>query len=352
VLVILVMMIYIIKYRSFIIVKSASPLFCTLSLIGLAIMSFTYITYLTSPARGQWVCNIRVWLTTLSVVILLANLLVKANRINNIFNDMSFQVRAYSDGNLLKWVTGMLAIEFVFLIFFSGFRLSSPEIVEGEASDASTLVEVYQCSTSSKGYWIWLALQFVYLGVFIIWGAYIAFMTKDTPTAFNESNHILGALLEFVFLPLILVPLDFVETSPESLVLLRGLGQNFVAITLTIIIFGPKLYYIFAGRGNDDNLSDVSRASEVNKLDVEMLPASTSELSPTSSPTREPSIREAGGSTREARDSTREPRDSTRDSFRAYPSKASDNGSKVGSTAEQGDDLQDKEEVASNNGMA
>jgi len=233
--------------------------------------------YTFDPSHGRWVCDLRAWFTAFSLVVILGNLIVKAFRIKRVFGDMNLRVKRLTNSALLFIVGVMVTVEIVLLMAFSIANISGPETVEGQGSDDTSVTVLYQCNTSGNSYWAWFIIQITYVGLFMVWGAYVAFGTKDTPSAFNESTHILGALLELIFLSIVLIPLDFInQDSPQATLLIRGLGQSFGCLTLAMILFGPKLYYIAVGRGNDKAMVDtasfvVSHSSTMEKQSSGMM---------------------------------------------------------------------------------
>jgi len=246
------------------VIRASSPLFCILTLLGLAIFTIAPVTYIISPADHAGVCDLRVWLTALPLVVILSTLLVKVDRIRSIFStavfsDLQKKYRKLTNEHLLCYVSLMLLTELFLLILFSALRLSTPTLSEGPGSDDSTVITVSECTRDTLGWRLWFGFQVAYIGSFLLWGAYLAFQTRDTPTSFNESTHILSALLEIIFLAVIIIPLNFMlQTTPEGVLLVRGLGQTFGGLTLTCVIFGPKLFYILTGRGNDTTMIQTS----------------------------------------------------------------------------------------------
>ena len=62
-------------------------------------------------------------------------------------------------------------------------------------------------------------VQVAYISLFLLWAIYLAIRSRNLPTAFNESNSILIALLAMLLVGVVLVPLDFVgecQCSDES----------------------------------------------------------------------------------------------------------------------------------------
>jgi len=247
------------------VIRTSSVPFCICILICLILLSVSSIFYALSAEMGNWVCHIRPWSTTVAIVGALSALFVKVNRIRTIFGTKDLQVQVQKNTDLAKYVLIMLMVQCALVIGFSAGGLTNSQLVEGAKYTANQLV--YQCSSfaDNSRFSIWLALQFVYIGVFLIAGSYTAWAIRKVPSAFNESPQIASAFMSMLILIMILVPLNFiVNDNPDALVLIRGFGINLGAIVLSVFLFGPKIYYIIEGRENDKSLSTITTMSATN----------------------------------------------------------------------------------------
>ncbi len=248
--VVLVVMFVIFKYRKSILIRAASREFCFAMLSFLLVTALGSIFHVMSPSGGDAVCSSRWWLLCIGLIGTLGCLLAKTERIRKIFTSEQISRDVLTNRDLLIWVCGLLLIELVFLISFSAAKLTHAAREQGTGTLSEN--DVWVCTTSASGYNIWLGLQFGYAGLFVIWGSYVAFQTKSVPDAYNESGYITACLFVILFFAIILTPLQYlVEDSPRALGLIRGVGQSLLALLLTLILFGPKLFYIWIGREND-----------------------------------------------------------------------------------------------------
>lgn len=91
----------------------------------------------------------------------------------------------------------------------------------------------------------WIGAEIAFICCLMLPAAYLGFKCRDLPSQYNESSHIQNALVVLMFFAVIIIPLDiFIFDNPEAAVLIQGLGQAFLCIILTAIVFGPKLYYL------------------------------------------------------------------------------------------------------------
>lgn len=249
-------------FRDTVILRAASVPFCLTMLLAAACLAGGSVLFAISPERGDYVCDARIWLSSTSLVLLLSCLVVKANRIRDIFSNEDMNAPVTSNGHLARIVTIMVALQFALLIGLTASDLAHPQTSIGEK--ATNGFRVYTCSSiESAAYQGWLAVQLAYVGIFLAAGLYLAYSIRAVPTAFNDSSHIVSALYVLTLLSVLLVPLNFiVDDNPNALALIRGLGQSLVAFSLTVALFGQKLYIIADGRANDHKMVQTDFAEQ------------------------------------------------------------------------------------------
>ena len=250
-------------YRETMIIRASSRKFTALMLLGLLLMSISSILYaFRADAAGatgnSTICSSRIWCSFTSLMIVLFILIVKAARIMNIFGGNELRLKSnVTDGWMARVITTAMAIQFVFNIVFQSLQLQMPTLSTG--SNSSLGYRVWECSSSSQSFNIWVGFQIAYICVILCSGAFLAFRTRLVPVAFNESQHIFASLTLCIFFLIIIVPLDFlISNSLESAVVVQGLGQSFLALCLTLINFGPKVYHIAAGNANNSAMAQMS----------------------------------------------------------------------------------------------
>lgn len=74
--------------------------------------------------------------------------------------------------------------------------------------------------------------------------------------------HIAISLFVLTFFSVILVPLQgLIDDNPDALALIRGVGSAFGFACICLALFGPKVYIILQGRGDDKKLDMTSENS-------------------------------------------------------------------------------------------
>ena len=226
--------------------KAASRSFMLLILVMLALQSLGAMLYAVIPSPdlevSEAVCIGRAWLTCLPLAGILAVLLAKNARLNSIFGAQTLQVKKHTDSDILRMVVGVCLIQIGILLVFTILPLSRPLTGPGHGSFSERAVT--SCS-QENGFMNWFAGEIVFICCLMLPAGYLGFKTRDLPSQYSESSHIQNALVLLLFFGAIVIPLDiFIQDTPEAAVLIQGLGQSFLCLILTLILFGPKLYYL------------------------------------------------------------------------------------------------------------
>jgi len=136
------------------------------------------------------------------------------------------------------------------LIIFNSLQMTSAQFISNGSN-----TQVATCSTGN-GFDAWMGVQIGIFACVMTAGAVVAFRTRTVPSAFNESSHILFSLQILLFMLLILAPLDWalINNSPEASIVIQAGGQLVLSLFLLVSNFGPKLYYLLTGRGDDKSM--------------------------------------------------------------------------------------------------
>jgi hypothetical protein len=166
-------------------------------------------------------------------------ILAKTNRVERIYMSTDLESKIVSDGQLLRTVAALLLVATALLVVNTA--ISSFALIEGSGPTAGMLVGT--CASLTSAVYI-LALCFV--GTLMAYAALLAYRTRDLPSNFNESAHILNALVVLILFCCIILPLDYVLAGvPNALAITHGVGQSLLALLLTAIIFLPKAHLLY-----------------------------------------------------------------------------------------------------------
>jgi hypothetical protein len=161
------------------------------------------------------------------------------------------RVKSVSDLKVASIAGVLVLIQVMMCAVLSGTKMTWPDYLSNGSNEV-----VRGCNTGN-GFNTWVGVNIAVFGLCMIAGAFIAFKTRNVPSAFNESHHILYSLVLLLFFLLMLVPLDFllVNNSPEASVLIQAAGQLLLSFFLLVFNFAPKVYYLYTGLGSDKSIT-------------------------------------------------------------------------------------------------
>ena len=244
--------------------KAASRWFMLLILFMLLAMALGAMLYSAIPQPnseiGSAICIGRPWLTCLPLAVILAVLLAKNARLHAIYTSTQLRQNVYTDLDMLTAVTCVALVQAILLAFFSGLPLSKPVLQLGAGGFNDRLLQ--QCSQES-GFMEWVYAEVAFIGCLILPAAWLGWKTRDLPCEFRESSHIQNAIILLAFFGAIVLPLVIlVQDDPSACMLIQGLGQAFLCLVLSMILFAPKLYYLFQRHTKDLTMQSCSEDDE------------------------------------------------------------------------------------------
>jgi len=128
-------------------------------------------------------------------------------------------------------------------------------------------------SCSSPNSTIWTIVSFVYKGLFLIYGVFLATMTKGVPGAFNESRLLALSLYNSTFCILVGVPLTYILTDLNAIFVVKSLVILYVTMFTILTIFCPRLYYIYVPP--PDHFFQTSYQAKLSRSPSDRGPAAT-----------------------------------------------------------------------------
>ncbi|KAG0025303.1 hypothetical protein BGZ82_010095, partial [Podila clonocystis] len=242
--------------RENIIIKSASPLFCVLELIGISV-TLCWI-YLRIDAPGAAVCRLGLMLIITGLTINLSALVVKNYRIYRIFNSASVINHAVSNMYLLRVVSFPVIITLFLSLLHVFIHYLEPKLIRTSNSQVWMICS----SDQSQIHWsIIIGFTPVLLNVF---GMYLAFKTRNVTKLWNEARAIAVTIYLVCFFIVIIVIVQAFPTSQYSITYHVTMVSVYVACLLEyVILFYPKLRNLFLQKrglyvsaGRDETLMD------------------------------------------------------------------------------------------------
>ncbi|KAF9207361.1 hypothetical protein BGZ49_000607 [Haplosporangium sp. Z 27] len=213
--------------RDNIIVKSASPLFCILELCGLA-MTLSWI-FFRGGAPTEGVCRSGLMVTVVGLTINLSALVVKNYRIYRIFNSVSIINHTVSNIYLLRVVAVPVIITTIPCLIHLFVDYPRPTLVRTNND------EYWVICNSDSSQVIWTVIILIVPALTILFGLYLAFMTRNVTRLWNEARSIAITIYMMSFFIIIII---IVQIFPDSLY------QVTYHVTVACVFSGCLLEYI------------------------------------------------------------------------------------------------------------
>ena len=187
-------------------VRSTSPTFFCLSLVGvLTLMASMLIV--TRPTPDSPLCSALNWTAQLGFTLLFAPLFLKAYRIYRIFGGKKLKVVKITNTSLLQGLAAIVLLDVIYLSVWQGVAPMSSVITMQLESDQREH-SYQQCSfsatdTSTHFFVASVVIKAAWLCV----GVLLAFSTRSVTDQFNESKSIALAIYNVVFAVGLIAPL-------------------------------------------------------------------------------------------------------------------------------------------------
>uniref|UniRef100_T1J8C6 G-protein coupled receptors family 3 profile domain-containing protein n=1 Tax=Strigamia maritima TaxID=126957 RepID=T1J8C6_STRMM len=232
---------YVYHYRKLKVIKVASPIFLSVTLLGCVIMYMEMIAIF--PVLDVYSCIATKWTRHLGFCVTYSALLLKTWRVSLTYRVKSAHKIKLTDKQLLHWLFPILL---VMLIYLSTWTVSSPP--QGEYIKDYQGLKFKQCTYN----W-WDHCLGIGEVLFLLWGIKVCYNVRNAETLFNEARHISYAIYNIAIVNIIMVAIHlliFPHASPDMKYLL-GFVRTQLSTTVTItLIFGPKFHRVLKGQGD------------------------------------------------------------------------------------------------------
>jgi len=214
-----------------------SPFYCSIIILGVFISFVATATVLPYPTDN--LCIAFPWLLGIAFNLVYGCLFIKTWVLYSIFHKASkLQRTNLTPFYILKVLSVFLGIEIVFLIIWT--------VVDPPKAGYADLLDnrqEWQCVNHTSVFWI-IFLSFK--GAWLIFGAGMAFLSRNIAKEYNESKSIAYAIYNDIVLLIVAVPLAIVLKDQRSGIVIVEAAAVLLTFTFTLIIlFTPIIYQIF-----------------------------------------------------------------------------------------------------------
>ena len=238
------------------VIRSSSPTFMLLSMLGILCLFLAAIVLVLPPAEHT--CKALNWLWNLGFDLTFAPLFAKTWRIYQIFGRKKLSVIKITNTKLSLLVAGQLVVDLVLLVVWQVLSPLQPYIT---TQTTNNIVHDYtQCGVSDTGI-VLFAVVCVVKGVLLLFGALMAFSTRHVSSSFNESSAIALTIYNVVFSVCVIVPIALlISALGDILLVLQLFLLLWVAFFSLTALGGTKVLHVYSaaksGEGRGGSVSD------------------------------------------------------------------------------------------------
>jgi len=253
--VVAVSMAVVVLYRHKVVVRSASVPFLLGILLGMGLLIAAAIPWAVEPTRTS--CSGFLWLANLGFMLLFCPLFAKTWRVYRIFSGAHLKVVKISNSKLLLMTAAVLLADLVLISAWQGVAPLVP--VEYERTIGGSQHVFTHCSVDSNGSgMVFVGLVGAEKGLLLLFGAIMAFSTRNVKGTFNESTAISWTIYNTLLSAIIAVVLIvFVNAVEDTLVILVLVLLMWIVFSAWGLIFGPKFHLLTQ---SDEKVIEASRS--------------------------------------------------------------------------------------------
>ncbi|EFA04929.1 gamma-aminobutyric acid type B receptor subunit 2 [Tribolium castaneum] len=278
-----------IKYRNQRYIKMSSPQLNNLIIIG-CILTYTSIVFLgldsglSSIEAFPYICTARVWTLMAGFSLAFGAMFSKTWRVHSIFTDVKLNKKIIKDYKLFM-VVGVLL--FIDLVIMTTWQFADPFYRETKqlepyphpsSEDIFIIPENEYCA--SQHMTIFVGLIYVYKGILMIFGAFLAWETRHVSIpALNDSRHVGLSVYNVAIMCICGAAVALVLDHQDALFLIIGVFVLFCTTATLWLVFVPKMVELKRNPGGSIDkriratlrpMSKTRRDSSVSELETKL----------------------------------------------------------------------------------
>eukprot|EP01006_Ploeotia_vitrea_P051299 TRINITY_DN67547_c0_g1_i9.p1 TRINITY_DN67547_c0_g1~~TRINITY_DN67547_c0_g1_i9.p1 ORF type:complete len:832 (+),score=376.43 TRINITY_DN67547_c0_g1_i9:31-2526(+) len=239
------------------VIRSSSPLFCQVIVLGSIILLCTIaVVGLDKDTAG--VCESLPLLASVGFWLIVAPSFAKTYRLHKIFNNKKLRIQKIPNSRLLMEVGLTVLMELVWYALFMGVGKPTAKLV---AAEGQLYTDVYVCDNEASAAW-WV-LFVAPKALMLIASGRQAYQVRNLVHSFNESKQIAYTIYTIGLLSLIALPLGQMQrTAPDSALVIVGGCLWFGTVSVLMFMFGIKFFNIYVSE--DWRLADKNAFVQTN----------------------------------------------------------------------------------------
>ncbi|XP_070566244.1 gamma-aminobutyric acid type B receptor subunit 2-like [Ptychodera flava] len=240
------------KFRKHRFIKMSSPFLNNLIIIG-GILCYGSIYFLgldgtyLNDHEFSIICTVKSWMIATGFTIAFGAMFSKTWRVYSIFTNIKMKKKVIRDYRLFGIVGVLLMVDVVILLSWGLKDPLQRKVVEGPEQpdpggrDSSIILVMHHCESVHMT--IWLAAIYIYKGVLMIFGCFLAWETRHVNIpALNDSKYIGMSVYNVVVMCTVGGALSFViRNNPNAAFVIMSLFILFSTTITLCLVFVPKI---------------------------------------------------------------------------------------------------------------
>lgn len=250
------------------VMKASSTTFMSVVLFGAGLVIAGVI--IRSMPASDSVCVSSPWLVGVGFLLATTCLFVKSWRISKIFNNDSLTPIRIKDTDLFQPIVALVLIECI----IHAVRLGTDSPHLSTKSLSSNAILTYQTCTSDPA---WSYALYGFKAVTTLYGVYVAFLSRNVPSLFNESQVVSVVTFNIGFVALIALAVGFALESngPTPVYVLEMFAILWCVAASLVLLFISKFYFIRQDvqvviKASSNNSSTLSGGNDLASQNAEL----------------------------------------------------------------------------------
>lgn len=217
-----------------------AKLYSLVLLIGATITYISVVFFYLVPDE-DWICQLRVWLTSLGFTLFLGALFTRTlqihriYRLHNIKSTQEMETRGLLELGISTSV--LVVLQIIILIVWT-----STDALSASLTLRSDIDREYAWVCKSDNMWLWIGLEIAFFAVMLCYGLFVVYNTWEIKANFSEGKWILITIYNLFLLMAVLIPLfAILVINDDNLYIMAVTGINFAVMSTLLSLYFQRL---------------------------------------------------------------------------------------------------------------